>query len=696
MPMPWNRRRDAERELADVRASYDDALATGGVIIVRQVHAGADAHHVSASVGEILGWESASFVQQGQLRSIVHPDDLPTFRTVGMATHAEAPVVRLVDTRGAWRSFRFDVIDPGLDRPLHITLVDVTKDQPAARKRRRGEELLEVSSDAVLVMALIEPADPQSVLVVDRNVAASELLGIPEHATGVPLSALFSPSTAQLLASATFDTAHTGQRLAFERLRFDEVPGKRLELTFDRLRDGSVAVRVRDVTRQADLEDHLRRRAHHDHRSGLASVALLEERLAEVSQLGRLPVGLVVVELLQEDPSDALVTALGQRVGVVVGRSPLVARVAEGRVAALLEPEVETDYQLRRRLHLYSDGDPMPATITTLNESDLASMARSVAGSLQVPLDVDGHALEVRAVVGAAMTDSPGTGLRLLRAAESAAAAAKSNGVSWALEQRPEDETRTGVLDTVRSGLVDGDIELRFQPVIDLRTGRVMKVEALLRWRNPDADRSPGMLDLVERSGLVAPLGRWILGEAAQAAADLQSVQAGLKVAVNLSSFGSTEDLHTFLGLLAADGIDPRERLEIEIMESLLAEDPLRTADFINRMNELGLSVTIDDFGAGFTSLGAVSGLDVAGLKIDRSYIATMAAIPQDAAVVASTIEFCHQLGIEVTAVGVADEPTLAALRSMRCDLAQGFLLSEPVTLERLLSRIRELEAAYT
>jgi EAL domain-containing protein (putative c-di-GMP-specific phosphodiesterase class I)/GGDEF domain-containing protein len=695
MALPWTRRRTTERELAAVRAAYDDALVAGGVVVVRQVQVGADAHHVSSSIGEVLGWEPASFLEPGRLRSLVHVEDLATFRTVGMATHAEAPVIRLAQARGGWRSFRFDVIDPGLDQPLHLTLVDVSKDQPGVRKRRRAEELLEVSSDAVVVLALLDARDPDSLMVVDRNAAAADLLGITEQATGAPLTPLFSTATAQLLRSAAFDTAHTGERLTFERLRFDEAPGKRMELTFDRLRDGTIALRFRDITRQADLEDHLRQRAHHDQRSGLASVAGLEERLAEASQLGRLPVGLVVVDLQHGDAGDGLVTAVGRRVAEVVGRSPLVARVADRRIAVLLEPDAETDYERRRR-HQLDGEDPMPMAVSTLNESELATTARTVAGALQVPVDVEGHAVEVRATVGAAMTDRPGTGLRLLRAAETAAASAATRGVSWAIEQRPEDETRAGVLDTVRTGLVDGDIELRFQPVIDLRTGRVVKVEALLRWRNPDADRSPGMLDLVERSGLVAPLGRWILGEAAQAAADLQAVQPGLKVAVNLSSFGSTDDLHSFLGLLAADGIDARDRLEIEITESLLSEDPLRTADFVNRMNELGLSVAVDDFGAGFTSLGAVSGLAVAGLKIDRSFIATMAAIAQDAAVVASTIEFCHQLGIEVTAVGVADEPTLAHLRNMRCDLAQGFLLSEPVTLDRLLNRIRELEAAYT
>ncbi len=696
MALPWTRRRRSEDRLAAVRASYDDALGVGGVIIVQQTAVGADSHHVSASVSAVLGWEPTSFHAPGRLRNLVHVEDLPAFRTVGMATGCEAPTIRLLDAEGWWHAFRFDVVDRGLNQPLHMTLVDVSKDQPAAVRRCRTEELFEVSGDAVLVLGLPDPTDPASLIVLDRNLAAEGLLGAGDHVTGAALESLFSPATAQLLRSASFDTAHTGERLTFERLRLDETPGRRLEVTFDRLRDGSVALRFHDATRQADLEDRLRQRAHHDHRSGLASIAGLEERLAEASQLGRLPVGLVVVDLAEASPADEMIGAVGRRLSHVIGDVSLVARVAEDRIAIVLEPQLASSPD--------GLGDRLPPgvlgglhdSVSALNESELAATARTVAAALEVPVEVGGHAIDVRATVGAAMTDRPGTGLRLLRAAESAAVDAAEKGVAWALEQRPEDESRGGLVDSVRTGLVDGDIELRYQPVIDLRTGRVVKAEALLRWRDPDTDRSAGMLDLVERSGLVAPLGRWILGEAAQAATGLQQVQPGIRVTVNLSSFGSAEDLSGFLGLLSADGIEAGDRLEVEVPESLMFDDPLRASEFVAQMSELGITVAVDDFGAGFTSLAAVAGLAVSGLKIDRSFIATMSAISQDAAVVASTIEFCHQLGIEVTAVGVADEATLANLRTMRCDLAQGFLLSEPVTLDRLLSRIRELEAAYT
>ncbi len=237
-------------------------------------------------------------------------------------------------------------------------------------------------------------------------------------------------------------------------------------------------------------------------------------------------------------------------------------------------------------------------------------------------------------------------------------------------------------------------MELRYQPIMDLRTGRVTKLEALVRWGGA-TDGSASALAVAEASGAVDALPCWIIGQAAFAAQEMESTQLDVAIAVNLSALGSGDDLDSFIRLLSADGIDVSEQIEIEISETALTENPLRAAELVRRLHELGLRVVIDDFGAGYTSLSTVSGLALDGLKIDRSFIATLTSIAADAAVVQSTIDFCHQLGIEVTAVGVADEPTLATLRQMRCDLAQGFLLSEPVSLDRIASRIDELELAF-
>lgn len=662
------RRKEAEAGAAGLRAAYDLAIAEGGIVFLQQTAAGSNTHHTSASVRELLGHDPGEFLQPGRLRDLVHVDDLKAFRTIASDPDAEAPVIRLRHADGHWRSFRIGVLDDGLDRPLHLTLVDVDNDVPAATRRRRAEHLLDLSDDAVVLLELSDLDDPASLRVADLNPAALQLLG---RDTPGSLAEVFGSSSLQLLRSAAFDSAHTGEHLVFDRLQFAELPTLRLELRFDRLPDGIVAMRMVDVTHQATLEDHLRHRALHDQRTGLANLAMLVDRLGEAARGAPQVLGLLAIDLQGSPVSDALLAEVARRVADTMAPATLVARVGETRLAVLLPP--------------------------LGHDAELSSLAQSAAAAVALPLDVNGEAVDAMAVVGAASAEHDSAPHQLLRDAETAATRAAFDGLPWAIasDLAPTDH-RTGLFARVRAGIAEGEMELRYQPIIDLRSGRVAKVEALLRWRSGAGQPPPAMLDLAERSGLVVPLARWMLGEAAAAATDLQQLQPGLRVAVNLSSLGNGEDLDGFLRLLAADGIDPTERLEVEISETTLADNPLRAAELVSRLRAAGLSVVIDDFGAGYTSLSTVSGLALNGLKIDRSFIATLTSIPADAAVVASTIEFCHQLGIQVTAIGVADEPTLTHLRELRCDLAQGFLLSEPVTLDQLAGRIGELERAYT
>ena len=151
------------------------------------------------------------------------------------------------------------------------------------------------------------------------------------------------------------------------------------------------------------------------------------------------------------------------------------------------------------------------------------------------------------------------------------------------------------------------------------------------------------------------------------------------------------EELEGLVALLAADGQHTQGRIEVEVPESVLTEDPMRGTEMVRKLHEMGMRVSIDDFGAGYTSLRTISELGVDGLKIDRSFIATIGSIPADAAVVRSTIEFCHEIGVEVTALGVNDESALDVLTEMGCDLAQGSFVCEPVGLAELPTRVADI-----
>ena len=290
-------------------------------------------------------------------------------------------------------------------------------------------------------------------------------------------------------------------------------------------------------------------------------------------------------------------------------------------------------------------------------------------------------------------------GRGLLRAATRAVEAAKQDGSGFARHEETDPSSsihRLALLADVRRGLADQDLELRFQPMIDLRSGRVAKVEAMLRWRNDDGRNLPlEFLELAEQSGLIQPLTRWVLGEAARAATMLRDAGHDVVVSTDLSMRNLIDpDLSAFVSLLVTSGELQTDLVEIEVGEVELMDDPVRSRETLAALSELGLRFVVDDFGTGYTSLSTMQHLPVVGLKIDRTFISTLADASSDAAIVRSTIELCHELGLRVGADGVPDATTLSMLAEFGCDEAQGVHLSEAVTLEGLPRRVDELEQA--
>jgi diguanylate cyclase (GGDEF)-like protein len=327
--------------------------------------------------------------------------------------------------------------------------------------------------------------------------------------------------------------------------------------------------------------------------------------------------------------------------------------------------------------------------------------ARAVAGSIAHPLDVDGHAVEVVSHLGVAVAPEHGQDPRsLLRSADAALQHSKADVLPFSVYDPTEERSslrRIGLLTQLRQGLANHDLELRFQPLVELRTGRVTKVEALLRWQREDGGaRLPlELLELAEQSGLIQPLTRWVLGEAARVAGRLGRPGERTVVSANLSLRNLYDDeLLSFLELLLASGELPADLVEVEINEVELTDDPVRAQQIVSRLARMGLRVVVDNFGTGYTSMTTMANLAVAGVKIDRSFISTLSSVPADLAVVRSTIDVAHTMGLTVTAEGVADADTLAQLVDMGCDHAQGFHLSGPVTFEELPSRVTELEDA--
>lgn len=718
-------------DVARMRGDYDRALTDAGVVLIRQVAPGVDRFHVSTSVTAVLGWDPTAFLRDGVLRSVVHPADLATFdellpvsrphpvdpwvdaeavidltgaaprpgsagvpatrRTSTDRTPAErpAPAVRFRSAAGQWRHLQVRVAPgrPGTSEPLSATLVDVTADEHARVASRRFAELVEHDPSACLVLEFLDRSEPTSLVIRSANRSAHLMFDLDRRVVdGTPVGEVLGEASAQLIRHALFDVCHTGQSMTAERLSLGEVRGTYLDLRVDRLSDGTLGMTVTDVTGTVALEERLRHQASHDALTGLPNRALLEERLgaAVAAATPDAPLALVVVDVDRlREVNERLGLHLGDQLLVEIGRR----LVREVRGAAVVS-----------RL----GGDEFAVlTMRCASTGEARERAAAVREVLSRPFDVDGELVECRTHLGVALAPSHADdGRALLRAAQDALDVAKRDGSGFAVYESsgaPTSISRLSLLSELRQGLANQDLELHYQPIVDLRTGRVAKVEAVLRWQAESApSRLPlEFLELAEQSGLIRPLTRWVVGEVARAARRLAATATPLVVTTDLSVRNLFDnELEAFLTHLVEAGELPVELVELELAETELMDDPTRAQETIARLSELGVRFVVDEFGTGYTSLSTMQQLAVEGLKIDSSFVSVVARDRSDAAIVRSTVELAHETGLSVAADGVSDVETLSMLSSFGCDLAQGPHLSGPVAFDELTRRVAELESA--
>jgi EAL domain-containing protein (putative c-di-GMP-specific phosphodiesterase class I) len=230
-------------------------------------------------------------------------------------------------------------------------------------------------------------------------------------------------------------------------------------------------------------------------------------------------------------------------------------------------------------------------------------------------------------------------------------------------------------------------LELFYQPKADLQSGQILSVEALVRWRHPQRGLLPPdeFIPLAEQSGQVRALGRWVLNAALRQAKRWAQAGRALSVAINLSMRDLQDPALPEIvgGALTMWGVPP-ELLRIEITESTLMADPAQAMDIVRRLNAMGVSIAIDDFGTGYSSLAYLKRLAVNELKVDRSFVRHVVTDTHDVAIVRSTISLAHELGLEVVAEGIEDQPTWDLLRALGCDTAQGYYISRPLPVAEL------------
>jgi diguanylate cyclase (GGDEF)-like protein len=331
-------------------------------------------------------------------------------------------------------------------------------------------------------------------------------------------------------------------------------------------------------------------------------------------------------------------------------------------------------------------GDEFAVLLPVSGGAEAQRAAQQIRTRLAAPMQLDEMALEVGASIGIALWPAHGSDApSLLKCADVAMYTAKGSSSGIAIYQTEHDEhsvRRLALGSEMRNAIDERNIVVYYQPKVSLLDGEIKGVEALVRWIHPTHGfLSPNeFIPVAERTGLVGPLTRFVLQEALAQCAAWKGDGLSVTMAVNLAVRSLLDpDLPDEIdGLLAGAGLAPG-RLTLELTETSVMAEPLRTVKVLERLAERGIQLSVDDFGTGYSSLSYLQRLPVQEVKIDRSFVSSMDASPADATIVQSIVDLGHNLGLRVVAEGVEDAATWSRLATMGCDLAQGYYLSRPV-----------------
>lgn len=322
---------------------------------------------------------------------------------------------------------------------------------------------------------------------------------------------------------------------------------------------------------------------------------------------------------------------------------------------------------------------------------DAVETAETLRAALTAPFTVEGIDLDVEASVGVAVSGHHGQdAVTLLQRADIAMYVAKDRGRGVFVYDPAADHNspeKLAVLGDLRRALQRNELVLHYQPQVSISTGDVVGVEALVRWHHPQHGlvMPDAFIPSAEHTGLIGPLTRYILDKALAQARAWCDQGRPLTVAVNLSARNLLDEHlpDQVAELLAVHDVRP-ELLVLEVTETAVVTEPLRAQQSLKRLAALGIRISIDDFGAGYTSLGQLKTLPVSELKIDRSFVTRMTEEGRDALIVRSVIDLGHNLGLTIVAEGVEDEEAFTALTGLSCDIAQGYYITRPMTAEAL------------
>ncbi len=445
----------------------------------------------------------------------------------------------------------------------------------------------------------------------------------------------------------------------------------------------TVANHASVALQNGELVGKLRHEALHDALTTLPNRAYLQRRMAaaldDVRDGRSAGAAIMILDLdgfkevndtLGHQQGDLLLVEVAQRLVTAVGSAGTVTRLGGDEFAILLTGSADED----RAVHV----------------------GRRVLRALEQPVALDGLDVEVGGSLGIALAPAHATdGASLLKRADLAMydAKASSRGLRvYGDELDTNNPRRLTLVAELRSAIADGSVRVHVQPQADLATGRVVSVEALVRWQHPDLGLVPPdeFIPVAERSGLIGPLTTRVLDESLAACARWAAEGHELGVAVNLSARSLHDaDLVDEVERLLRRHHVPARLLTLEVTEGAVMADPTRAIALLHRLRDLGVHLSVDDFGTGYSSLSYLKQLPVQEVKIDRSFVLGLANGGEDVAIVRAIVDLGKHLELKVVAEGVEDQETWDLLASMGCDLVQGWHLGRAMSVDDLVPWMR-------
>ena len=455
-----------------------------------------------------------------------------------------------------------------------------------------------------------------------------------------------------------------------------------LAVSFNHMLDGIVS-----------REQEILRLAYEDGLTGLPNRAMFNEQLNQAVRTAKRAEAPLAVLLFDMDRFKTINDTLGHPVG------DQALREVGARVRKALR-----DSDIVARL----GGDEFAVLLATGGaEHAPRVVAQKILKALEAPLVIDGQPMDITASIGIARFPEHGEdAASLLRAADVAMYEAKRSKTGAALYDPSHDERRQEfltLLGELRHAVEAGELVLHYQPKMSFAEGRVTAVEALVRWRHPQRGfvEPAAFIPFAEQTGYIGAITRWVLGRAIAQCGVWHRSGLRLRMSVNVSARDLQQEdmLVNMVSAALAEAQLPAGMLCLEITESALMEDPRSAQSTLRKLRELGVATSIDDYGTGYSSLAYIKQLAVTELKIDRTFVSGMEADPSNAAIVRSTIELGHNLGLTVVAEGVETDHELVELRRFGCDAAQGYYFARPMpaeALEKWLGAARERAVGET